>query len=179
MTCNMFCLTNSQSGSVSVAAYPISTVSSLDLSSESSCNCQHCMWNIFCQIFNCSIFSRLSCFYLRPFCCCMLRVFNQAFCEKKIYWIFLFNMRASLLIKGQFGLVSLATYRISTLSMIHLTSDSTCTCLCSIQAPGGIFCLFENSTISCCSCVVGSFVTSLMSSRPCVKSWHDCFFCSS
>ena len=48
-----------------------------------------------------------------------------------------------LLIKGQYGLVSLAIYPISTLSVIDLSSESTCTCLCSIKAPDGIFCLFE------------------------------------
>lgn len=36
MTCNMLCLTKGQSGFVSLAAYPISTVIPLDLSSESS-----------------------------------------------------------------------------------------------------------------------------------------------
>ena len=36
MTCNILCLTKGQSGFVSLAAYPISTVIPLDLSSESS-----------------------------------------------------------------------------------------------------------------------------------------------
>ena len=48
-----------------------------------------------------------------------------------------------LLIKGQYGLSFLATYPISTLSVNDLSSESTCTCLCSIKAPDGIFCLFE------------------------------------
>ncbi len=59
MTCKMLCLIKGQSGSVSLAAYPISTVVPLDLSSASSCTCQHCMWITFCQILNHSIFSRL------------------------------------------------------------------------------------------------------------------------
>jgi len=47
------------------------------------------------------------------------------------------------LIQGQYGLVSLATYPISPLSVIDLSSESTCICLCSIKAPAGIFCLFD------------------------------------
>ena len=57
--------------------------------------------------------------------------------------MFIFIWDILLLIKGQYGLVSLATYPISTLSVIDLSSESTCTCLCSIKAPDGIFCLFE------------------------------------
>ena len=73
----------------------------------------------------------------------MLRFSNTLFCENKIYWIFIFIWDILLLIKGQYGLVSLATYPISTLSVTDLSSESTCTCLCSIKAPDGIFCLFE------------------------------------
>ena len=36
-----------------------------------------------------------------------------------------------------------------------------------------------NSTMSCCGCLLGSFVMTSMSSRPCVKSWYNCFFRSS
>ncbi len=36
-----------------------------------------------------------------------------------------------------------------------------------------------NSTMSCCGCLLGSFVMTYLSSRPCVKSWYNCFFRSS
>ena len=62
MTCKMSCLNKDQSGFVSPAEYPISTLVPLDLGSASSCTCQHCMCITFCQILNHSIFSKLSCF---------------------------------------------------------------------------------------------------------------------
>ncbi len=37
----------------------------------------------------------------------------------------------------------------------------------------------RTSTMSCCGCLLGSFVTSSISSRPCVKSRYNCFFRSS
>ena len=36
-----------------------------------------------------------------------------------------------------------------------------------------------NSTMSCCGCLLESFVMTYLSSRPCVKSWYNCFFRSS
>ena len=36
-----------------------------------------------------------------------------------------------------------------------------------------------NSTMPCCGCLLRSFVMISLSSRPCVKSWYDCFFRSS
>ncbi len=46
-----------------------------------------------------------------------------------------------LLIKGQYGLVYLATYPISTVSVIDLSSESTRTCLYGMKAPEGVSCL--------------------------------------
>jgi len=47
------------------------------------------------------------------------------------------------LIKGHYGLVYLATYPISTVSVIDMSSESTRTCLCGMKAPDGVFCLCE------------------------------------
>ena len=44
---------------------------------------------------------------------------------------------------GQYGLVSLATYPISTVSVIDVSSESTRTCLCGMKAPDGVSCLFK------------------------------------
>ena len=47
------------------------------------------------------------------------------------------------LMKGQYGLVYLAKYPTSTVSVIDLSSESTRTCLCGMKAPDGVFCLCE------------------------------------
>ncbi len=69
--------------------------------------------------------------------------FQPSFFVKRKYSEYSFLIRdILLLIKGQYGLVSLAKYPISTLSVIDLTSESPCTCLRSMKAFDGI-CLFE------------------------------------
>jgi len=65
------------------------------------------------------------------------------FVERKYieYWILIWDIL--LLIKGEDGPVYSATYPISTVSVIDVSSGSTCTCLCGMKAPDGVFCLFE------------------------------------
>ena len=52
------------------------------------------------------------------------------------------------------GLFILQPYPISIVSVIDLSSESTCTCLYGMKAPDGVFCL-RNSTMSCCGCLWG------------------------
>ena len=73
----------------------------------------------------------------------MLRFSYQSFLEKKYiqHIIFIFNIL--LLIQGRSGLVSLVAYALSTMSVLEVSSEPTCTCLCGMKARDGIFCLLN------------------------------------
>ena len=74
-----------------------------------------------------------------------VEVFQSTFfLERKYieYWILIWNIL--LLIQGRSGLVSLVAYPLSTVSVIDVSSESTCTCLCGMKARDGICCLFND-----------------------------------
>ncbi len=128
---------------MSLAAYPISTVIPLDLSSESSCTCRHCTWVTFPR--NSVIQYPATCtFLVETILSLHVEDFQPNFFVKRKYIGYSFWIWTILpLIQGQYGLVSLATYPISTVSVIDMSSESSCTRLCSMKAPDGVSCLFE------------------------------------
>ena len=74
-----------------------------------------------------------------------VEVFQSTFFWETKYiehWILICNIL--LLIQGRSGLVSLVAYPLSTVSVIHVSSESTCTCLCGMKARDGICCLFND-----------------------------------
>ena len=96
MTCNILCLTKAQSGLVSLAAYPISTVIPLDLSSESSII--PCVASIVHE----TSFARYS--VIQHSASCHVSSWDHSvlacrgfstnlFCEKKVDWIFILDMK--------------------------------------------------------------------------------------
>ena len=143
ITCNILCLIKGRSGFVSLAAYPISTVIPLDLSSESSCTCRHCTWVTFPR--NSGIQYPATCtFLVETILSLHVEDFQPTFFVKKKYlWIFLLDMHILPLIQGQYGLVSLATYPISPLYVMDLSSEPTCTYLYGMKAPDGVSYFFE------------------------------------
>ena len=52
-------------------------------------------------------------------------------------------MNVRLLIQGRSGLVSLLAHPLSTVSVIDVSSESACTCLCGVKTGDGVFCLFK------------------------------------
>ena len=141
MKCKMLCLIKGQSGFVSLAEYPISTAVPLDLSSASSCICQHCIFARYSII----EYSASSHDFTRDNSVVACWGFPiNLFLERKYieYWILIWNLL--LLMQGLSGLVSLVAYPLSTVSVIHVSSESTCTCLCGMKARDGICCLFND-----------------------------------
>ena len=144
MTCKMLCLIKGQSGFVSLAAYPISTVVS---PWSEQCIIMHLPAlygdHILPYIKSFNI-QQVVMFLVETILSLHVEDFQPTFFVERKYIGNSFSIwDILLLIKGQYGLVSLATYPISPLSVIDLSSESICTCLCSIKAPDGIFCLFE------------------------------------
>ena len=95
MTCNILWLTKGQSGFVFLAAYPISTVIPLDLSSESSMislpalYMRHGLPDI--QLFD---IPQVVTFLVETILSLHVKGFQPTFyCEKKIGWIFILHIK--------------------------------------------------------------------------------------
>ena len=143
MTCKILCLIKGQSGFVSLAEiqypqwFPLIWAVHHPASASNVCESNTARYSIV-------EYSASSHVLPETILLLHVEVFQSTFfLERKYieYWILIWNLL--LLIQGRSGLVYLVGYPLSTMSVIDVSSETTCTCLCGMKARDGVFCLFK------------------------------------